>query len=272
MRYCQIKYITKATPDEFKMKKPENNNLEPLAVFVDGENMSLTEVMLLQAQGLWDKAMIKRHYVGDNQFPASLPANFDDIRVTHVGKESVDKAIAMDVVRYYFELGIRKYWFVSNDMDYADTATHIIRTFPDVEVTIAANPLRTSHRYGAYLARHGLNYHPIKSAHQEHLLSKVNEVINDLESDGFEVDMEILAIALVEKFAFGAEIRKVTEALTRLGFRNDEKGRVVFDKDAIQIPALRRKTPLPESDTQAARLNGDYIPIPLDGSDDFSLT
>lgn len=243
-------------------KKPvDNSKLDPLAVLVDGENMSLTEVMLLQAQGLWDNARIKRHYIGDNQFPASLPANFEDVRVTHVGKESVDKAIAMDVVRYYFELGIRQYWFVSNDMDYADTATHIIRTFPDVDVTIAANPLRTSHKYGAYLAKHGLHYHPIKSAHQEHLMMTVNNVINELEQAGIDVDMQTLAIVLVQKFAFGAEIRKVTEALTRLGFKPDESGRIIFDRDSVKIPALRKKTPLPQSDLQAATLGGDYLPF-----------
>lgn len=236
------------------------NDLELLAVFVDGENMSLTEVMLLQAQGLWDNAMIKRHYVGDNQFPASLPANFEDIRVTHVGKESVDKAIAMDVVRYYFELGIRNFWFVSNDMDYADTATHIQRTFPDVNVTIAANPLRTGYRYGSYLAKHGLHYHPIKSAHQEALLTKVNEVINELEQAGHLVDMHNLSVSLVEKFAFGAEIRKVVEALNRLGYKNDETGKVMFDKDSIQIPALRRRKPLPQTDEQAQNLDGNFDP------------
>lgn len=249
----------------------KSNDLELLAVFVDGENMSLTEVMLLQAQGLWDKAMIKRHYVGDNQFPASLPANFEDIRVTHVGKESVDKAIAMDVVRYYFELGIRNFWFVSNDMDYADTATHIQRTFPDVNVTIAANPLRTGYRYGSYLAKHGLHYHPIKSAHQEALLTKVNEVINELEQAGHLVDMHNLSVSLVEKFAFGAEIRKVVEALNRLGYKNDETGKVMFDKDSIQIPALRRRKPLPQTDEQAQNLDGNFDPLSEKLDDSLSM-
>ena len=228
---------------------------------VDGENMSLTEVMLLQAQGLWDNASIKRHYIGDNQFPASLPADIDDIRVTHVGKESVDKAIAMDVVRFYFERGIREFWFVSNDMDYADTATHILRTFDDVKITIAANPLRTSHKYGAYLQKHKLTYHPIKSIHQEKLLAKVNHVLNELEKTGGDVDMRMLSLALVERFAFGAEVRKVIEALTRLGYKADSTGKIVFDVNSMQIPALKRKKPLPKTDDQARYMDGDYNPL-----------
>ena len=246
---------------KIKTHNPEQNDRSKLAIFIDGENMSLTEVMLLQAQGLWENAKVKRHYVGDNQFPASLPADFEDIRVTHVGKESIDKAIAMDTVRFYFESGLREFWFVSNDMDYADTATHILRTFSDVEITIAANPLRTSHRYGSYLSKHGLHYHPIKSEHQEHLLMKVNEVINELEKDGKKLDMLNLSISLVEKFAFGAEIRKVIEALTRLGYSDDEFGSIMFDKDSIQIPALRRNKPLPINDAEAHNLNGEFNPL-----------
>lgn len=126
------------------------------AVLVDGENVSRLDLMLLHDE-ICERG-VRRYYTTVTVRPAKLEAlryPFELIQTPRIGKESVDRVVAMEMVDLAYQ-GVTDFYLVSNDYDFGDTAAHFKRMYPGVNVTIVADPTRISEEYPGKLKDAGV--------------------------------------------------------------------------------------------------------------------
>ena len=129
------------------------------AVLVDGDNVSRVEVMMLRHA--FHDTPIRKFFGGANHINWGWFGGMEFVAVPKMGKESVDRAVAMEAVRLYLQNDVRSLMLVSHDMDYGDTAVHLKSMFGDMDITIAANPSRVGHEYQEKLQECGVHYEPL---------------------------------------------------------------------------------------------------------------
>jgi hypothetical protein len=126
------------------------------AVLVDGENVSRMDLMLLTDEIC--KHAVRRFYTTVTVRPAKLESlryPFELVQTPRIGKESVDRVVAMEMVDLAYQ-GVTDFYLVSNDYDFGDTAAHFKRMYPGVNVTIVADPTRISEEYPGKLEDAGV--------------------------------------------------------------------------------------------------------------------
>ena len=126
------------------------------AVLVDGENVSRMDLVLLH-DDICEHA-VRRYYTTVTVRPAKLEAlryPFELVQTPRIGKESVDRVVAMEMVDLAYQ-GVTDFYLVSNDYDFGDTAAHFKRMYPGVNVTIVADPTRISEEYPGKLEDAGV--------------------------------------------------------------------------------------------------------------------
>lgn len=104
------------------------------------------------------RSAIRRYYTTVTVRPArleSLRYPFELVQTPRIGKESVDRVVAMEMVDLAYQ-GVTDFYLVSNDYDFGDTAAHFKRMYPGVNVTIVADPTRISEEYPGKLEGAGV--------------------------------------------------------------------------------------------------------------------
>lgn len=128
------------------------------AVLVDGENVSRVDLMLLDDSIC--RNALRRYYTAVSERPVKLDCAwypFELVQIPRIGKESVDRVVAMEMVDLAHG-GIDLFYLVSNDYDFGDTAAHFKRMFPKVDVVIVADPARISADYPQKLAEQNIGF------------------------------------------------------------------------------------------------------------------
>lgn len=146
-------------------------------VFVDGENLSRLEVATLCSRfGETSKYI----YQTEAAAKKSGYPGFHHVVVPHIGKESVDKVIAMDAVVAWHR-GAKKICIVSNDRDFGATALHLKRRFPRLGIMLLCDPRLVSAQYIDELTRFKIDVQPIsESPKVDEFAAQVLEVIYEL--------------------------------------------------------------------------------------------
>lgn len=141
------------------------------AVLVDGDNVSRVEVMLLR--NAFHDTPIRKFFGGACQSNWGWFGGMEFVPVPKIGKESVDRAVAMEAVRLYLQNDVRTLLLVSHDMDYGDTALHLKSMFPDFDITIAASPSRVGVEYQNTLRDNDIHYQPLFDLQRPALMAKL---------------------------------------------------------------------------------------------------
>lgn len=148
------------------------------AALVDGDNVARVEVMMLKDALV--NTPVRKFFGGAAIAGWGWFGNMDFVCVPKIGKESVDRAIAMEAVRLYLLNDVRKLLLVSHDMDYGDTAIHLKNMFPDMQITIAANPRRISEEYRIALDTNDIRYTPLFDLQKPLLTAKLYSLYETL--------------------------------------------------------------------------------------------
>lgn len=169
------------------------------AVLVDGDNVSRVEVMMLRHA--FHDTPIRKFFGGANQINWGWFGGMEFVAVPKMGKESVDRAVAMESVRLYLQNDVRSLLLVSHDMDYGDTALHLKSMFSDLDITIAANPARVGLEYKDKLHEHGIHYQPLFDLQRPALMARMFELHQELAAQHPQglVRIEEMGSALIDK-------------------------------------------------------------------------
>ena len=181
-------------------------------VFVDGENISSLDIAYVN--GLFtsqpkfiyqtDRACRKRGYPG-----------YVHVIPPRIGKETVDKIIAMDVVDAYHTKACRAVVLVSNDRDFGATAIHLKSRYPDLDITILCDPAKISASYAQHVARADIHMRFLEGEDQalDEFACQVIEVIRELYLQD-RLDLPALGAMLRER---GVEYKKLKRDLIQHG-------------------------------------------------------
>ena len=196
------------------------------AVLVDGDNVSRVEVMMLRHA--FHDTPIRKFFGGANQVNWGWFGGMEFVPVPKMGKESVDRAVAMESVRLYLQHDVRCLLLVSHDMDYGDTALHLKSMFSDLDITIAANPSRVGIEYQEKLQDNAIHYQPLFDLQRPALMARMFELHQQLAAlhpQGL-VRIEEMGSALIEKDQYMTrklKPRQLRADMKRLGFFLTEK-------------------------------------------------
>lgn len=196
------------------------------AVLVDGDNVSRVEVMMLR--DAFHDTPIRKFFGGAHQIGWGWFAGMEFVAVPKLGKESVDRAVAMETVRLYIQHNVRSMLLVSHDMDYGDTALHLKSMFDDLQVTIAANPRRVSQEYQETLQDSGVGYQPLFDLQRPLLMARLFHLHQQLSSkhpNGL-VRLEDMGSALIHEDQYMTrqlKKRQLRADMKSLGFVLTEK-------------------------------------------------
>lgn len=188
---------------------------------VDGDNVSRVEVMMLR--DAFHDTPIRKFFGGAQQVGWGWFAGMEFVPVPKLGKESVDRAVAMETVRLYLQNNVRSILLVSHDMDYGDTALHLRSMFDDLHVTIAANPRRVSQEYQETLQENGVGYQPLFDLQQPLLMARLFDLHRKLATknpDGLVTLAEMGAAMIHEDQYMTRQLKKraLCSDLKSLGF------------------------------------------------------
>lgn len=169
------------------------------AVLVDGDNVSRVEVMLLR--NAFHDTPIRKFFGGACQLNWGWFGGMEFVPVPKIGKESVDRAVAMEAVRLYLQNDVRTLLLVSHDMDYGDTALHLKSMFPDFDITIAASPRRVGLEYQNTLRENDIHYQPLFDIQRPALMAKLFGLHQQLAAQHPQglVSLEDMGSALIEE-------------------------------------------------------------------------
>lgn len=160
------------------MKAHMPETFSPELVFVDGENFSRLDIAGLS--GRFDGAHCLLYQTTAAAKKRGYPG-FEHVVVPHIGKESVDKCIAMDAVAAWYE-GVRRVAIASNDRDYGATALHLKAKFPALQLMLVCDPARVSRSYMERLTACAIKVAPVAENEDVDLFAaQVIEVIYGLE-------------------------------------------------------------------------------------------
>lgn len=185
------------------------------AVLVDGDNVSRVEVMLLR--NAFHDTPIRKFFGGANQASWGWFGGMEFVAVPKLGKESVDRAVAMESVRLYLQHNVRTLLLVSHDMDYGDTALHLKSMFPDFDITVAASPLRVSQEYQNTLRENSIHYQPLFDLQRPILMTQLLSLHQKLAQQHPKglVRIEDMGAALIQRDQY------MTQTLRPKQFRAD---------------------------------------------------
>lgn len=217
--------------------------LTPDAVFVDGENLSRLDIATLTSRF---KASIKHIYQTDRAARKSGYPGFEHIVVPYIGKESVDKVIAMDAILALRE-GAKRICIVSNDKDYGATALHLKYRYPQVHITLMCDPAKVSKQYIKELRANRVNVEPISESRDiDVFAAQVLEVVYELGRQ----DKLSLAELGAQLRARGIEYKKLKKALIEHNVvKPDSSGAddgIKLSDDATRLIEQRRKRDRPK--------------------------
>lgn len=153
-------------------------NIDAEALFVDGENVSRLDIACVTDAS----SHIPRRYIYQTDAAAKRSGypGFEHVIIQRIGKESVDKAIAMDIV-HAWHTGVRKIAVMSNDYDYGATALHLKARHPEMQVTLICDESKVSAQYLRALRRHRVRIEPLTTNVQlDEFACSVIEAIHEL--------------------------------------------------------------------------------------------
>lgn len=183
-------------------------SLTPDVVFIDGENISRLDIASLS--GRFEEAA-RLLYQSECAARKKGYPGFEHVIVPHIGKESVDKVIGMDIVEHWHR-GARRICIVSNDRDYGATAIHLKYRYPGMHITLLCDPSKVSQQYMDELRRHHVKVEPISEDPDLDLFAcQVLETIYHLGRSG-KLDLTELGIELRAR---GIEYKKLKKELIR---------------------------------------------------------
>lgn len=212
--------------------------LSPDAVFVDGENLSRLDIATLSGRF---NASRKHLYQTERAARKSGYPGFEHIIVPYIGKESVDKAIAMDAVLALRE-GARRICIVSNDKDYGATALHLKYRFPNLHITLMCDPAKVSKQYIKELRSNRVHVEPISESRSiDAFAAQVLEVVYELGRQD-KLSLAELGAALRAR---GIEYKKLKRTLIDHNVVKHEpvvenEGVVALSEDAARMLEQRR--------------------------------
>lgn len=116
-------------------------------LFVDGDNIPLSDLITLsQKFSNFEKLFYINRPLKHSYQEHLITMGYKFMEVFHLGKESVDKAIAMDataaVITHHAHIVL-----VSNDKDFGDTAAHIKNRHPQTPVSLVLDLTATTAHY-----------------------------------------------------------------------------------------------------------------------------
>lgn len=150
----------------------------PLTIFVDGENISRKEIASLNCR--FPSSARKMIYQSDRAARKQGYPGYEHRVIPWIGKESVDKVIAMDAVAAYFH-GVRRIYLVSNDHDYGATALHLKNQFKDLDIGLICDPCRVHTNYIRQMKKAGIRVEATSAdVNLDEFACKVLEVIHEL--------------------------------------------------------------------------------------------
>lgn len=122
------------------------------ALFVDGENVSKYDFATIAtlAKVIPKRLVYKCEFAAKEKYPG-----FERVKVERIGKESVDRAIGMDIVDKW-HAGVRSVAMMSNDKGYGAAALYLKRKHPGLFITIICDECRLSRRYLERLFKAGI--------------------------------------------------------------------------------------------------------------------
>lgn len=212
--------------------------LAPDAVFVDGENLSRLDIASLSGRF---NASEKKLYQTERAARKSGYPGFEHVIVPYIGKESVDKAIAMDIVMAWHQ-GAKRICIASNDYDYGATALHLKFRFPKMHITMVCDPARVSRQYIQSLRKQGILVESLsESCEIDAFAARILEVVYELGRR----DTLSLAELGAELRARGIEYKKLSKTLAAHNVVDPrtidaEKGLVKLSEDASREIQQRR--------------------------------
>lgn len=199
-------------------------------MFVDGENMSKLDIACIA----YETQKIPKRLIYQTEAAARKSGypGFEHVIIPRLGKESVDKSIAMDAVTAWHE-GARSIVLVSNDRDYGATALHLKMRHPEIQITLVCDESRVSMRYMNELKNRGVQVVSlVDSKPLDDFACSVIEVIHELDCKE-ELSLSRLGQVLRER---GIEYRHLKEDLIKHRVASprgtSEKGRVLLSEAA----------------------------------------
>lgn len=182
--------------------------IETDILYVDGDNLSRLDIRGMNAYIVG--APVKRVYQLEGTAGRAYKG-YEQILVPHVGKESVDKVIGMDIVADYFQ-GVRRVAIASNDRDYVATALHLKAKFHDLHISLVCDPQRAKTEHIRRLARENITMVPLSGSQSVYQFTcQVVEIIHQLAAEN-RLTMPILG---AEMRARGIEYTHLKRDLVR---------------------------------------------------------
>lgn len=191
-------------------------------MFVDGENMSRKDIACLafETQDI-PKRLI---YQSDAAAKKAGYPGFEHVVVPRIGKESVDKNIAMDAVSAWYN-GARSIVLVSNDKDYGATALHLKARFPDISITVVYDETRVSARYIDELKRRNVATASLtEDVDLDDFACQVLDVIHEL---GYKNELNLARLG-IELRTKGIEYGRLKNELVKHGLVTKREGEVTL--------------------------------------------
>jgi len=177
-------------------------------VFIDGENISRLDIASLAGRFNGAEKLL---YQSECAARKKGYPGFEHVIVPHVGKESVDKVIGMDIVDHWHR-GSKRVCIVSNDRDYGATAIHLKYRYPGMHITLLCDPAKVSRQYIEELRRQHIRVEPIsEDPDMDRFACQVLETIYHLGRSG-KLDLTELGIELRAR---GVEYKKLKKELIK---------------------------------------------------------
>lgn len=190
------------------------------AVLVDGENVSRLDLMLLN-DDICEHA-VRRYYTTFTMRPAKLECTwypFELVQTPRIGKESVDRIVAMEMVDLVYQ-GVTNFFLVSNDYDFGDTAAHFKRMYPDLNVTIVADPSRISDEYPGKLDEAGVGFMEFSDQMVADLAMRAVSLLRE-HTRGYRVSLHEVA-RVFREYGFPFQRGTLTRVVSGLGLEVED--------------------------------------------------
>lgn len=178
-------------------------------MFVDGENVSRLDIACLA----FETKGVPKRYIYQTEAAAKKNGypGFEHVVTPRLGKETVDKSIAMDAVTAWHQ-GAKSIILVSNDRDYGATALHLKMRYPEIKITLVCDESRVSSRYMEELKSRQINVVSIVDNEPlDDFACQVIEVIHELDKRD-QLSLARLGQVLRER---GIEYKKLKQDLIK---------------------------------------------------------
>jgi hypothetical protein len=165
---------------------------------------------------------VRRYYTTYTMRPATLDCTrhpFELVQTPRIGKESVDRVVAMELVELVYQ-GVTNFFLVSNDYDFGDTAAHFKRMFPDLNVTIVADPSRISDEYPGKLDEAGVGFMEFSDQMVTELALRAISLLRE-HTRGYKVSMHEVA-RVFREHGFPFPRGALTKMVSGLGLEVEE--------------------------------------------------